>query len=434
MTDPSRAGGGDPTPRQSLLWAWAAQRKMRELFLVLAGQGIQSAANFLTGAAIGRFTSVSALGKYALGMSIFFVVASLADSLVATPFTYLVISRPSFQAQRAAFGTALLATLGLALLGGLASGAASVFLPELASLLPALPCALVTSLARELIRRRHYVYGEPARALLSDIVTVIIQFAIMIGWLIETHRFDASAAFWAVACACGVAAVLGLLDLRGHIRMRLRLLLPYGDRFVRYGQWLAMGGLCQMLALQSFSWFLFLTSGARITGAFAACVAISNLPNPLLIGLTNYARPALMRVYTVRSWPSLAARTAQLAGLFVAPIIVFALGISVAGGRALTLIYGPDLLWARGALIWTSIALIAVAIAAPLQLAMLAINKPRAVLYLHIGELTAAYLIALPLIVLFGLQGAAIGYFTTMAMGTAVLLSLFITELRRRAA
>jgi O-antigen/teichoic acid export membrane protein len=414
------------------LWskAWASRQKLLEPGLMLTGQGLQSAANFLIGALIGRFASVSALGEYALGMTVVTLAASFADALVSTPFTYAVIQRKSLRAQHAAFGTALLATLALGLAGGLVFGAVSTVLPGLASLIPALPVAMLLSLTRELMRRRYYAYAEPGRALMSDVVTVVTQLAV-IGWLIHAHRFDPAAAFWAVAVSCGLAMVVGMLDLRDHIQVQRHLLLPYIRRFVRYGRWLAIGGLCQMVALQSFSWFLFLTSDARATGAFTACVAISSLPNPLLIGLTNYARPALIRAYAVRGWPGLVSRTMRLGGVFVGPVVVFALASAVAGESALRLVYGPNLLWAQGALVWTSVALVAVAVAAPLQLAMLAIEKPRAILYFHLGELVASYLIAFPLVVRFALEGAAIGYFVTTLSGAAVLAVLFGREFGR---
>jgi len=409
----------------------AVWRRLIEPVLVLMGQGLQSAASFLVGILLARFASIAALGDYTLGMSVWFLTASLAETLIATPFTYAVVARASSRQQQAVFQAALAATVGLAVVSGVIVGVAGLVSPALAPLFPPLPVAMTLALARELIRRRHYAHAEPGRALKSDIITIVTQFAIM-AWVIRQGRLDAEATFWAVGCGCGLAVGVGLFELRSPVHLSLRTFLLHCRRFSSFGRWLAMGGVCQILSLQSFSWFLYLTSDTSTTGAFSACVAISSLPNPFLVGMTNYARPALIRVYRADGWRGLATRTMQLAGVFVVPVCVFVVAAILFGGKALGLLYGQGLLWAQGSLVWTSVALLAIAGGAPIQLALLAINKPLAVLYLHVGELAATYLIGLPLVIAIGLYGAAIGYFAAAAAGFAVLLWFFLRERRRR--
>ena len=410
----------------------AALGRLWPPFLVLAGQGLQSVGNFVIGALIARFASVSALGDYALGVTILFLVGAMAETLVATPFTYLVLRGRSSTGQATLFGAALTATLGLTLLGGAIFGVVTLMVPGLAPLFPALPAALTTTLLREMIRRRHYAYGEPVRALLSDVLTIILQFAI-IAWMTAAHRLSAASVFAATATACLLAIAAAAPGLRAQVRFQPGLLWLYCQRFFRYGRWLAMAGACQIVALQSFSWFLFLTADASATGAFTACLAISSLPNPFLVGLTNYARPAIIRVYATEGWHALIRQTMILAAAFILPVLLFAIGAIATGGRLLTLIYGPDLLWASGMLTWTILAAVAFAAGAPLQLLMLAIHRPEAIFHLHIGELVAAALIGLPLVLAFGFQGAAIGYLLTALAGAIVLLLIFVAEWRRRA-
>lgn len=407
-----------------------AVQRLRSPVLVLAGQGLQSVANFLLGALLARFASVSALGDYALGATVLFLVGSLSETLVATPYTYLVMHRGNM-GQRRVFAAALVATLVLTLAGGLVAAALAAVVPDLWHLVPALPAALTLGLLRELIRRRHYAHGAPLRALLSDIVMVTTQFA-LIGWLIALHRLDAGSAFAAIAVANAVAIVAGWPSLRHDVALAPRLLWAYARRFVRIGRWLALGGMCQIGAIQSFSWFLFLTSDARATGAFTACLAISSLPNPFLVGLTNHARPGIIRTYATQGWSRLVRQTALLGCFFVIPVLLFAAVAIGSGGRPLTLVYGQDLQWATGALTWTILALIAISLGAPLQLLMLAIHRPQAIFWLHVAELLATYAFGLPLVIALGLSGAAIGYLLTMLSGAAVLVTLFLREWRAR--
>jgi len=236
-----------------------------------------------------------------------------------------------------------------------------------------------------------------------------------------------------MAAASLVAILVAWPGLRHEAEFRLGLLVRYCRHFFDIGRWLALGGVCQIVAIQSFSWFLFFTSDAKATGAFTACLAISSLPNPFLVGLTNYARPAIIRAYTERGWATLLRQTLWLAAAFLLPVLVFATIAIVKGGWLLTLIYGAQLEWAASSLSWTILALVAIAAGAPLQLLMLAIHRPQAIFHLHVGEVVATYLIGLPLVIWLGLTGAAIGYMMTAITGAAVLLALFLGECRRRA-
>jgi len=410
----------------------ATIRRLSGPVMVLAGQGIQSVGTFLIGALLARFASVAALGDYALGATVLFLVGSMAETLVATPYTYLVLRARTQRSQGIVFGAAIMATIVLTVFGGAAASALVVVIPGLGHLFPMLPAALIMTLLRELIRRRHYAHGEPGRALVLDVVTILVQFGLII-WMIATKRFDASSVFAAMAAACLVAILFAWPGLRQQVEFRPALLTRYCRHFFDIGRWLALGGVCQIAAIQSFSWFLFFTSDARATGAFTACLAISSLPNPFLVGLTNYARPAIIRTYTERGWAMLLRQTKWLAAAFVLPVLLFAAIAIVKGGWVLTLIYGPALQWAAGSLSWTILALVAIAAGAPLQLLMLAIHRPQAIFHLHVGEVVATYVIGLPLVIWFGLIGAAIGYMMTALAGAAVLLALFLNECRRRA-
>lgn len=427
MSDAPPLALGSPTRIATLA------RRFGPAVLVLAGQGLQSAASFLTGILIARFASVSALGDYALGMTVMFLTASMAETLVATPFTYHVLRRRALACQAMTFGAGLALTLLLCLGSGALFGGLALFVPSFAPLFPALPAAIAMGLTRELIRRRHYAHGEPMRALVSDIIAIGLQFAIVVG-MIHFDRFDAAGVFAASATACLIASAVGLADMRGQVRLRVSLLGAYARRFLGYGHWLALGGAAQILAAQSFSWFLAFAVDTRATGAFSACLALSSLPNPFLVGLTNYARPAIIRAYAQDGWAALLRQTLWLGLAFVVPVVLFAAVLIAAGGTLLALVYGPDLAWAAGALSWTVLALIALAVGAPLQLLMLAIHRPQSILWLHVGELVATYAIGLPLVLALGLYGAAIGYLVSAVAGAAVLCAFVAQEWRRRSA
>lgn len=70
--------------------SWARLgRRGYGVFWVIGGQAAQSLTSFLTGLVLGRCVSQEALGAYALGLSFCFLIISLGDTLIATPYTYL---------------------------------------------------------------------------------------------------------------------------------------------------------------------------------------------------------------------------------------------------------------------------------------------------------------------------------------------------------
>ncbi|SEM87211.1 Membrane protein involved in the export of O-antigen and teichoic acid [Pseudomonas sp. ok272] len=375
--------------------SWAQlSRRGHGVFWVIGGQAAQSLASFLTGLVLGRCVSQEALGAYALGLSFCFLIISLGDTLIATPYTYLRASRegePHTLFASALWGSAalgLVVALVLTVLHLMGAG-----LP--AELWPALPLAVMGLVMREFLRRHFYVINRSGHAMVLDLTSAAGQL-LALGVLAWGGWLSAASVFWAIA---GVSALSFALNLgkaqASFFWPPLRMLATQWRAFLGYGGWLVAGGLCHVASVQLYPWLALLGGGQAMVGLYAACIAVTNLINPLLIALTNHFRPrfiahyqeagqeGFMRYLLLRSLP------------FLLPALAFVMLAGWAGGPLLGVLYGKEFSVGAPALVYLAFGLMAVAAAAPIQLGLLALRAPVSNLFYHGTNLGVLVVLAL---------------------------------------
>ena len=359
---------------------------------VLAGQMLQSLASFLTVAAVGRWAGANELGVFALSMSCYFLVISVADTLIATPYTYLHAHTPIEGRDRLAFAGAA----GAALVGGAAALALTLLWwrdwSALAHLWPVLPGVVLLTVLREFLRRHLLVSRRYGALFVCDASLALLQVSAVLG-LAFWGRITAFNAVAAVGSASAVSIVtttgLRWLPPIAVGRQALRYLPQFLRESWRFGRWLFMGGLCHVGSVQLYPWLAMASGGVRQAGLYAACLSVVGLINPLLLGLSNYFRPRFMQ--ELGSPPRsavFAAYVAKRAAVFVLPALVWAVALVVFGSSALELLYGAEFRGGGTALSWMGWGTLAVAVAAPVQLALLALYAPATNLAYHGFNLT----------------------------------------------
>lgn len=353
---------------------------------VLLGQGAQSIGSFVTGLVLARAAGQEELGLFALGFSFCFLVICLGDTLVATPYTYF-----SAQDGKQQSGILRSGLLGTFLLGLLVSGivfiAAALGVESLQGLIFSLPVAVIGLVLREFVRRHLYVAGKLTSALVRDLLSCVLQLA-LIFLLASFNWLSASSAFVAI----GVAALLPVLVflIRGVFTGRASTvteIIGWLVRFFGYGRWLVLGAVCHVASIQLYPWLALAGGGARNAGVFAVCVALTNLMNPLLVGLTNYFRPKLMASYREASAADFVRQIMRVSVLFLVPAVFFLLVVSVEGDCLLVAVYGGSYRDGANALFYMGFGVVAVALSAPLQLALLAACAPVTNLIYHASAL-----------------------------------------------
>jgi O-antigen/teichoic acid export membrane protein len=359
--------------------------------MVLVGQGSLSLSNFLTVLALGRWGGASDLGQFALGWSVYFLAGSLADTLVFTPYTFHASQKVPIAADlpgTSAVATGLMGLLWLVALS-LVSAASLWWVPawsglsELAGLWPVLPLAIAAGLARELVRRHQLCQGRAPALMAMDVLGSLILLG-LVGALATQHQLTATTAL----AAQTLAALLTVLPwLSSDHLQRLKAawpsLQPVMRDYLAYGHWLLMGGLCHVLSVQAYPWLALAHGGTQQAGLQAACAALMNLISPLLTGLTNHYRPRYMQSLAHEGRAAFMQLLRHSSVLFLAPALLLWLGTWAVGEQVLTLLYGPDFRAAAVALPWQAMGVVAVALAAPLQLALLAVRAPTTNLIHH---------------------------------------------------
>jgi O-antigen/teichoic acid export membrane protein len=362
--------------------------------MVLFGQGFISLSSFVTVVALGRWGGESALGTFALGWSGWFLASSLADSLIATPYTYYVSQKQrivpdlSMVALWGIITLCVVMILVVSLLLNFASGNISGLSSphstgSLSRIWPALPAAIVASLLREIVRRHYLATSQQARLFFVDFCGALLQILGIVA-LIYWQRLSASSALWVIAIAM-IVPILPLITISRFKRLKA----AQNDckkglgAFFDYGRWLFLGGACHVISVQAYPWLAFAGGGERLAGLFAACIALVNLLSPIFTGLSNYYRPKFMAVNAKDSNAPLSRYVWRRVPFFLFPAVVLAITLSVFGERVLGELYGPSFVSATPALRWLAFGTIAVALAGPVQLGLLALGQTQSNLQYH---------------------------------------------------
>lgn len=398
---------------------------MRSLGLVVFGQGLQSLTSFATGVAVGRFAGQDELGIYALSLSFAFLAVSLGDTLIATPYTYFKADKK--QATEKIFVVAfLLSFLLVLLLAMMFVGLQLSLLKSLRSVLLVVPLILLVFVLREFMRRHFYALGAEWASCKFDVLACVLQ-VVLVGVLLLFDQLNAVSGLLAIALAVALAFISVTRPSMAILKqLTLHELVGWALRFWSYGRWLVVGGVCHVLGVQLYPWLAMADGGAAQVGLFTACMALANLVNPLLVSLSNYFRPRFMQAYRQLSPPVFIRYVFVRLPLFFVPALVFASALYVWAAEILRLFYGAAYMSGSAALCWLLLGLLAVAFAAPLQLALLAAG---AAVTNFIYQGSMLFILSFAALMLAGqlsLGVLAALYALVNIMGALILLAMFV--------
>jgi hypothetical protein len=259
----------------------------RSSILALADQVVVSAVNFLTGVIIGRACRKEEFGLYMLGFSIVFVVTTLQNSLILTP--YMIFS-PRLQGRAHAkyAGSTLVHQLGLSVLTMLALTAGGLLLElgigpeELAPVLWALVGVVAFVLSRDCARQICFARLRMEMAFLLDCCVAVVQIA-GLGLLAYFHLLSASAAWWMAGAASCLATLGWLLWMRENLVVRITAVLADLRRNWSFGKWVFASGVAWALTMYLYPWILVGFHGNASAGSWAACLGIIGITNPIAV-------------------------------------------------------------------------------------------------------------------------------------------------------
>lgn len=421
------------------------RESLRESGLALLDQGAVSLTSFATAVMLGRTAGPSELALYSLGLTLLLVLATVQDSLVSTPYT--VYGARLTAADRAAYAGRTLVfwgLLALAAAASLASGGALVLAglgpAELGRLLIVAAAVAPALGLREFGRRVSAADLRIGAALALDGSVGVIQ-GIGLLWLANRGTLSATSglALMGAANACGALVWLAVWRRRGLIRLCRDRLGPVWREHWALGRWVGASRIAGHLGSDVLLlWLLTFALGSASAGAFAACLTVAFLTNPVVLGVGFFLTPKLAARRAAGGVPAVARYalgTTLALGLLLA---AFVAAVAAGGGSLIVTIYGPAYagLGLTATTVAVAVALGALAVGA--TNALLVIERPALNVLASLLGLVTMLASAAVLIPSHGVTGAALsfcaGNAAQLVMRFALLARVVIVRPARRLA
>lgn len=393
--------------------------------LALVDQAVVSLASFLSTVIVGRICGASELGIYALALSVVFLVVAVQDSLVSTPYTVFG-NRLRGHARRQYAGStlvhfgllAVLAVIGLALLGGLL--AAGIGPPRLAPITWVLVGIIACALLRHFARRFAFADHRTASALLLDVTAAAVQLG---GILLLTLAgvLSAAAALTVIGTACFLAGLAWMIRNRRRFLVRFRRLGPDFARNWKIGKWILAGRLVSHASAYAPHWVLALLIGTSATGVFAACLTIALLANPLIMGIGNVLGPRAALAFADGGTAAVKRIVCRNMLFLAAAMSAFCVVVLFVGTQLMRLFYdGNEYAGHKAVIVVLALQALVSAVFVVANHGLVTIERPDVNFKTNLFGLVVLLVLAFPLVAGWGILGVAIATLAGNVAGTSV--------------
>jgi O-antigen/teichoic acid export membrane protein len=407
-----------PVPVWRCILSFAFSTRM----LALADQAVVSGTSFLTTVLIGRFTYPSQLGIYVLAMSLLIAAMNFQHSLIGLPYTIRRNQTQDHDPVDAGRSLALAAVLGFA--AALVIAVVAVVMafatdPRLAVVSATLSAVLPLMLVRDFGRDFGIARLQFGEVLVLDLTVSLIQIGALCI-LARLNWMSGGAALAATGAACAVAGIAGFCWTRGNFAFGIAGLFNTARESWDAGKWLLANLLTLVTQVQITYWLVAAIAGTAETGVYAACMSVAGLANPMITGLSNpmfakaastYAQGGIKRLRTEALTDALLLGAATTA--FCAVILLF-------GADIMRLLFrGGDYAGNDAVIVSLALWLLATAIGMPASNALSVMDRARENFYYGLAGSLLSTALVLPLLVDWGVLGAALGLLAGSAARSA---------------
>jgi O-antigen/teichoic acid export membrane protein len=310
----------------------------------IVDQGVVSLTNFLTGVIIGRACSKEEFGLYSLCFSIVLFLASFQTTLISTPY---IVYSPRFEAfDRAAYtGSNLIHQFVISIFAIAGLSAAFLVLSTgmgptgLAPVVGALAIAITFILMREFARRVLFSRLKFEHALFIDILVAMVQIGMLVI-LAKNGMLSARWTYYVMGLACGLATVVWFYFDHKNIELKPKQVFSDFRLNCQIGKWDFASGIMAVASIQLYTWFIAIFYGTEATGILAACLGLSFLVNPLILGLANYLGPKTMHAFTERGIGQVHHMVGRIIVIFSVLMSLYSIIMIIWGERLLQMTYG----------------------------------------------------------------------------------------------
>lgn len=379
---------------------------------------------------LARWLSPVEYGAFALGYTIFLLLAALHTAVLTDPMLIFGAGRYRHQLNRYLWflfachvGVSIVA---FSLLGSGAWLARSFEAAELSRALWGVALASPLILFAWLLRRAFYIDAQPARAALGSLVYL---FTLLGGLVLLWNRglLSAFSAFLAMGVASLVvsAILIILLNLRGYQKIGSKV---FGSMLANqwsYARWSGPTSFLIWIPLNVF--FVAITYSSSLEGA-ASLRALTNLLTPMMqstLAISNLVIPDFSRIHIEQGKRALLRRATSLIAPFLAISLSYWALLWLLRTQLFSILYGGHYLEVSGLLLLAGSIPVAFGIAVILESTLRALERPQSIFRGYLLASIAAGTIGVFLTIQWQLPGAILGQiFAFVILALSLLHSL----------
>jgi len=408
----------------------AGNRVLSRGTMTILYQGMASSSNFLFAFLLARHLAENVFGAFVLVYSIATFIIIIAESLIYTPAS-VFCSGPAEVVERKYDQGVFLAMVAGAILSALlflgTSGAVLYFSSDsplvfacMGYAVPFLLYFIKYGSCRLLIVKGHANLATVVQVVYLALLGALLAYFIRGGGFSLLHGYFALTFSSLAAAALGMALVIRRMGRKpgGSIRKSIR-------ENLNFGSWGLLTNILANVGGRIFSFSVAALLGLSATGAIGAYLQVLGPLNMFYSGMRSFALPETMRRNRdAAPWQVWAFIKKIYAYGLVIPL-GFLLIIAIWGKPILELVYNGKYLDGYDCIYFLIMFYLVEYFARPLMVAMYALKIPRKLFLPSVLRLAATVVIGIPLIWLWGLNGATLGILVTGLVNMIALAVIF---------
>jgi O-antigen/teichoic acid export membrane protein len=415
------------------------KRRLQQLALGLADQGLSAGAMFLVNVALARTQTKESYGAFALSYSIFTFLLGLHSAAVLEPFTVYASGR--YQARFSTYLRLMMRSnliVGLILSGGLLFTCLLFrwFAPSLNSP-PLLGLALTASflLTGAFLRRSFYVIRQPALAARTSLV-FCVTVALLLWIAAKAGALNGFSAFVILALGWVTAGLAFIRKLPvGEVQGAFLKSEPhYWREHWSYTRWVLAQAFVFQFMHQGYYWLVAGFLSVKEVGELKAMYVLIAPVEQVIISLAFLFLPALAAKYAAQNMNAFFGLWKKYGLLTLGITGTFALVVRAVGTRLIHVLYAGKFDDLAPMLFILALVPLAMGIGNTMSDAIRAAEKPRLVFYAYVSSALATFAFGLPLVRYLGLRGAVYGMLVSGATFTGALAIAFRLYVHKRTA
>ncbi len=395
---------------------------------------------FLVNVVLARTQTKEEYGMFALYYSVLIFLSGVYNAAIVEPFTVYGSGRyrkhfPEYLRLMVRYNVAL----GLVLTGILSSTCLllSWIAPQLMSrALFGLALTVGVLLSGLFLRRVFYIQRQAALAAKTSLV-FILTVACGLWLAAKVHVLDSFSVFLILALGWSAGgAGFGRKLAFGNPKQRFLELEPsYWREHWNYTKWVLATACVFQFTTQGYYWLVAAILSVEKVGELRATYLLVQPVEQVFIAISFIVLPALASHYAAKRMEDLLFLWKRNVLFVVGLTGLFALGVRILGKPVMHVLYAGKFDGLAPLLYLLALSPLLIGIGGTMANALNAVEKPRLVFYAFLSSGTATFLLGIPLVMHFGLWGAACGILvsgaTLVGTLTVAFCSTFTKQTRR---